>query len=67
MTNNKRFATNPMTGMLGGFIIIMMCVMTMGFDLLDLVFSSRCLNFYLQYTHDAEQLSQFEQIMCIIG
>ena len=64
MTNNKRFPTT-IAAAFSGFLILIMFAITLGFDALDLVFSSRCFNYYLNT--DGPQLSQFEQMMCIIG
>ena len=65
MTNNNSHFPTTTAAAFGGFLIIMMFAISLGFDALDLTFSARCLNHYLNM--DGPQLTQFEQIMCIMG
>lgn len=50
--------------------LLALCIMHIGLDALDLAFSTRCLSYYIQgmnRTEDSLPLSQFEQVMCILG
>ena len=65
--NKNSFPVDTLIALLGVAVLFIFCIMNLGFDVLDLAFSERCFQFYLKSTEDAPQLSQFEQVMCILG
>lgn len=67
MTKNNNFPTDTLITLLGLAALFVFCVMHLGFDFLDLAFSARCFQYYLNSTEDGPQLSRFEQVMCILG
>ena len=61
------FPTDTLAALLGVMTLLVVAMMHLGFDALDLAFSARCVQHYLNESSDTPPLSQFEQVMCILG
>ena len=62
------YPTDTIAAIISVMALLALCIMHLGLDALDLAFSTRCLSYYwMNRTEDSLPLSQFEQVMCILG